>query len=214
MFYACLISAISSSIDSLGIGITYGIKNTKITFSAKLILFIISLCVSTMSISIGNFISSFLPNLVCNIIGFLMLIFMGIFIIFQSFKKTNQTYYNEFNKQGKMYSFFIKPFGITIQIIKNPINSDLDNSKKIDAKEALYLGIALSLDCFCIGLGNAMLGITSFVFPLLVSIFQLVFLSCGLFLGIKLKSITNIPDNIWSIISGLLLIFIGLSKLY
>ena len=33
MFINSLILAISSSIDSLGIGITYGIKNTKITVS-------------------------------------------------------------------------------------------------------------------------------------------------------------------------------------
>ena len=37
-----LFLAISSSIDSFGIGITYGIRNTKISNSAKLILFVIS----------------------------------------------------------------------------------------------------------------------------------------------------------------------------
>ena len=36
-----LFLAISSSIDSLGIGLTYGIKNTKITILAKLIIFIV-----------------------------------------------------------------------------------------------------------------------------------------------------------------------------
>ena len=45
-----LILAISSSIDSLGIGITYGIKNTKITVLARLILFIVAFLVSTISI--------------------------------------------------------------------------------------------------------------------------------------------------------------------
>lgn len=213
MLASCLILAISSSIDSLGIGITYGIKNTKITITARLILFLISLLVSTLSISIGNFITSFLSPLICNIIGFFMLTLMGLFIIFQSFKKTNDKPFVKDDCQNKIYSLFIESLGITIQIIKNPIHSDLDNSKKIDAKEALYLGIALSLDCFCIGIGNAMLGTTSFVFPILVSTFQLVFLSLGLFLGNKLKLVTNIPDNIWSIISGLLLIFIGASKL-
>ena len=34
--------AISSSIDSLGIGITYGVKNTRISNQAKIILFLLS----------------------------------------------------------------------------------------------------------------------------------------------------------------------------
>lgn len=35
MLLNCIILAISSSIDSLGIGITYGIKNTKIFLLVK-----------------------------------------------------------------------------------------------------------------------------------------------------------------------------------
>lgn len=58
-----------------------------------------------------------------------------------------------------------------------------------------------------------MLGMSSFIFPILTSSFQLVFLSLGLSFGRKLNEVTNIPDNIWSIISGVLLIFIGISKL-
>ena len=41
MLLTYLVLAISVSIDSLGIGITYGLRNTKITKLAKIILFII-----------------------------------------------------------------------------------------------------------------------------------------------------------------------------
>ena len=41
MFINSLILALSSSIDSLGIGITYGIKETRISYIANLILFVI-----------------------------------------------------------------------------------------------------------------------------------------------------------------------------
>ena len=213
MFLTYLILAISSSIDSFGIGITYGIKNTRITFVAKLVVFLISLCISTLSISVGKFIYRLFPPFFCNIIGFLILILMGLFIIFQALRKSKKTASSDENSQKRIYNLFINSFGITIQIIKNPINSDLDNSKNIDGKEALYLGFALSLDSLCIGIGNAMLGMFSFIFTMLVAFFQLIFLSLGLIFGNKLKSVTNIPDNIWSIISGILLIFIGISKL-
>lgn len=213
MFLTYLILAISSSIDSFGIGITYGIKNTRITFVAKLVVFLISLCISTLSISVGKFIYRLFPPFFCNIIGFLILILMGLFIIFQALRKSKKTASSDENSQKRIYNLFINSFGITIQIIKNPINSDLDNSKNIDGKEALYLGFALSLDSLCIGIGNAMLGMFSFIFTMLVAFFQLIFLSLGLIFGNKLKKVTNIPDNIWSIIAGILLIFIGISKL-
>ena len=146
-------------------------------------------------------------------IGTLILIFMGLFIIYQSVCKNNLKN-NEIksNSEEKIYSFFIKFLGITIKIIKNPISSDFDNSKKIDGKEALFLGLALSLDAFCVGIGSGIIGINSFIFPFLTSLFQLIFLNTGILFGKKINSLSKLPDNIWSIISGTLLILIGIIK--
>ena len=57
-----ILLAISSSIDSLGIGVTYGIKNTKISKLSKIILFVISLITTYISIFFGNIIQYILPN--------------------------------------------------------------------------------------------------------------------------------------------------------
>ena len=75
-----LFLAISSSIDSFGIGITYGIKNTKISNSAKLILFIISFIVSFFAVHFGDFLKDLLPDNIANYIGCCFLIFLGISI--------------------------------------------------------------------------------------------------------------------------------------
>ncbi|MFQ8988029.1 MAG: manganese efflux pump [Intestinibacter sp.] len=102
--------------------------------------------------------------------------------------------------------------GITIKIIKNPTSSDLDSSHSIDSKEALFLGFALSLDCFCIGAFGSIIGVSSFLFPVFISIFQLVFLSIGNMLGKKLHRLCNLTDNIWSVISGILLVLMGVVR--
>ena len=115
-------------------------------------------------------------------------------------------------KDEKIYHFFIDFLGITIKIIKNPSSSDLDSSNSIDSKEALFLGVALSLDCFCIGMGGSMIGVSPLLFPLFISIFQLVFLNMGHILGKKLYQLSDLPDNTWSVISGILLVFIGLLR--
>ena len=108
---------------------------------------------------------------------------------------------------------FIKFLGVTIQIIKDPISSDFDNSKKIDSKEAIYLGTALSLDSFSVGIGAGMLGSISIIFPLIVSLFQIIFLSLGRNIGEKLNKKIHIPSKIWSILSAVLLILIGIVRL-
>ena len=79
----CLL-ALSVSIDSFGIGITYGLRKTKIVPVAKVILFLISFCMASISIYLGNFLSSFLPPLVTKWIGSLLLIGMGLWILYQS----------------------------------------------------------------------------------------------------------------------------------
>ena len=86
-----LFLAISSSIDSFGIGITYGIRNTKISNLAKLILFVISFIVSFFAVYFGDFLKDLLPDNIANYIGCCLLIFLGGFVCFQSFKKDTKT---------------------------------------------------------------------------------------------------------------------------
>ena len=219
MLLNCLFLAISSSIDSLGIGITYGIKNTKITMGAKSILFFISFIISIISIYFGNLLKYIFPDFLIHYLGSFLLMLMGLFMCFQSLKISKQEYKVKdvqnlkISDTEKIYSFFIKCLGITIKIIKNPTSSDFDKSNIIDSKEALFLGLALSLDSFCIGIGFSMINTFSIIFPLLTSCFQLFFLSLGNYCGKKLYSFSKLPDNIWSIISGILLIIIGFCKM-
>ena len=185
-----LLLALSSSIDSLGIGITYGIKNTKISRIGKIILFAISLITTYISIFFGNLIQYIFPKVFTNFLGCLILICMGIYICFQALKK---------EKDSK-------------NIFNSPISSDINHSKIIEPQEALILAIALSLDSFCIGICGAITDINLTLFPFLVSILQLIFLSLGSYLGIHIRNFCKLPQNVWSIISGILLIFIGFLK--
>ena len=212
MFFNALILAVSASIDSLGVGITYGLKKTQMHFLAFLVLFLLSLTITSISIFLGNFITSFISPNITSVIGSIVLFIIGIFIVYQAaFKKKKSKDISL--SQHREYNIFIKFLGITINIIKDPISSDIDSSNEIDLKEALFLGIALSLDSVSIGFGASAIGINSLFFPLLISIFQILFLNVGRIVGKNINNISSLPNNIWNIISGILLICIGFIKL-
>ncbi|MCI9177868.1 MAG: hypothetical protein HFJ28_04785 [Clostridia bacterium] len=127
---------------------------------------------------------------------------------------------------GKFFHYMLPPFvtewlgsviliimGIILlfQAIQKPNTYDIDNSKHIDSKEAISLGIALSLDSFSIGIGTGVLegNVLFWLFPLLVAEFQMLFLSVGKILGRKLKNIFHIPEIFWSILAASILIIMG-----
>ena len=168
MLLNVILLSISSSIDSFGIGITYGLRRLKINILSKLILFTISVIITYISLLIGKNLCYLLPPVLIKLLGAFILIIIGTTIIFQIInskkEKINQSKNykfldnNSIYTEKKIYKFFIKFLGITIQIIKNPVCSDFDDSLNIDAIEAFYLGISLSIDSFCIGLASSILG--------------------------------------------------------
>ena len=153
MLFTTILLAISSSIDSLGIGITYGIRNTIILNKGKLVIFFISFIITLLSSYLGNILKLIFPTFFIDYFASLLFIVIGIFICFQALKnekKSGNKKIKNCNYQ-KTYSFFIKFLGVSIKVIKDPVSLDLDNSNKIDNKEALFLSLALSIDSLCIG---------------------------------------------------------------
>jgi len=77
MIFHCIILAFCSTLDSLGIGITYGLKNTHILFNAKIILFICSFLVTLLSLFLGDLLSYFFYDSITDILGCIVLILIG-----------------------------------------------------------------------------------------------------------------------------------------
>lgn len=192
MIISSIILAFSSSIDSLGIGITYGIKNTIISNTGKLLLFFISFVTALISLYFGNSIRIFLSEFMAKLLGSMILIIIGGSVLFSNFKK-----------DGKKFN-----------LIKTSACYDIDNSKTIDFKESIFLGFALSIDNFCIGIGASIIGINYTIFPVLVSFFQFILLNFGNYLGRKIYNLNVLNNFPYSIISGIILILIGIFRFF
>lgn len=210
MFLQLLFLTLALSIDSFGIGVSYGIRKIKFSPASFFIISLISLAFSSLSLSIGSVISIIFSEKITSFISILILIILGLFIIKKGLEKNEPLENNKISieKNKKNYSLFIKSLGITINVIKTPSSCDLNNSMYIEPKEAFYLGVALSIDCIGVGIAVSSLKIYANLFPVFIMFFQLAFLSAGMFIGKKLK-LKNLDETKLSIFSGLILILIG-----
>lgn len=201
---ALILLSVSLSMDSLGIGISYGIRKIKVPWSAKLIICVISVIFTAIAVTLGNIILIVVPQKAAEIIGSLMLAFLGLFIILSALLPKRE------KRTKSSRSIVLKPLGITIKIIKNPVSCDFDKSKHIDIIEAIYLGTALSIDSFAAGVSSVVSGgINSLMIPVAVGLCQLIFITVGDIIGKKISSISKIDSKVFVIISGLLLIFMA-----
>ena len=181
MLFNCILLALSVSIDSLTIGISYGLKKTKIDNISNTILFAISFCITCGSIFLGHYISTLFSPTISTILGSSFLIILGVYNIYKT-------------------------------INKPLIDYDIDHSNNIDAKEAIFLGLALSIDSACIGIGSGIIGINNIVLPFFVASFQLVFLNCGNLVANSIAKYVNVSEYALSIFSSFILILVGIFR--
>ena len=208
---ALILLSVSLSMDSLGIGISYGIRKIKIPWPAKLIICAISLIITAIAVTLGTLILVIIPGKVAEIIGILMLAFLGLFIIFSALFPKKE----KIKKTKTVRSIVLKPLGITVKIIRNPVSCDFDKSKHIDILEAVYLGVALSIDSFAAGVSSVISGgINLLMIPISVGLAQLAFLTLGDAIGKKISSISKIDSKVFVVISGSLLIVMALLRVF
>jgi len=183
MILSCILLAISVSIDALSLGVTYGIKHSKITGISNFIIFIIAFISTSIAIFLGNSISKLFSPKIATFLGSVLLIALGIYTIYKSPKKNTSDY-------------------------------DFDNSNSIEKKEAILLALAVSADASCVGLSCGIIGINGFIYPILASFFHMVFINCGNFVAFNIAKKIKVSDKLLSIISGFILILIGVIRIF
>lgn len=207
--------ALSLSMDALGVGVTYGMGKIKIKYHARLIIFSLSFLFTAASVFLGARLSEILPGHSAKFVGVIMLILLGIYIIYNSMVKGGKEKkpQKKDESQRRIFKFFIKTWGITVQIIKDPEAGDRDKSNSIDPVEALYIGLALSVDSLCAGVAGAAIGITSVALPLLTALSQVGFISAGELIGKKIAGRAGKGNKIFSALPGVLLILLAVLRL-
>ncbi|HLS65384.1 MAG TPA: sporulation membrane protein YtaF [Pseudogracilibacillus sp.] len=197
---------IAVSLDGFGVGITYGMRNIRLHVMALFIIMLCSGCLITISMLFGQSIKAFISPATTNILGSMILIGIGLFILFSNYK-AKKKHDGEEKLMRKQ-----TPFHHIKKVLEQPQYADQDRSGTINSSEAILLGIALALDAFGAGVGAALLGYPLLLTVILISSMSGLLLYTGMLVGTILanvhffKKFTNVPP--------LLLITIGIYNFF
>lgn len=199
--------AFAVSLDSFTVGFTYGLRSMRLPIRSLLIIAFCTASSLTIALTIGHIITKIFSPMIAESIGGIMLIIIGAFVIFQFFRSNKDESFEE----KLIVNLEIKSLGLVVNILKKPLSADFDRSGTITGVEALFLGIALSLDAFAVGVSAAMLRYS----PLLLIASVTTMSSLFVLFGIKSGQIFSKYSWIKKIsfLPGLLLILIGFSKI-
>lgn len=196
------------SLDAFVASIHYGVKRIKIPFLSIMIINMICSFLLGLSILLGKEAQRFLPAGATSIISFIILVSLGIYYLFEGLIK----FYLESKKsnEGKLEMQFAGIHFI-LNIYIDETKADKDRSKVLDAKEAIYLAIALSLDSLTIGFGSGLSNMDYLSIMIFSFIAGFLSVCSGLKIGKKLSN--GIKFNL-SWISGILLIVLAVLRLF
>lgn len=207
-----LLLTLAVSLDGFGVGIMYGIRQIKVPILSIVIISLCSGIVMFGSMYVGVWLLHMLSPDIAKKVGAFILVGVGIWAIVQSFMhKHNDTPSNNNKDKHKEYRFEIKSLGLVIHILRAPSKADMDRSGTISATEAIFLGIALSLDAFGAGIGAALIGLSPWLSSLFIALSSGVFIWLGLRIGFLFSYIHWIKKV--SFLPGFILIMMGMMKL-
>ena len=197
--------ALSSSLDNLGVGITYGIRKIRIGIISNLLISVVCFFFSYAGIAFGQWISTVIPGILPVLVSVVLLFAIGFQIIWMSMPR----------KQKKEEESTQNLKGLS-SILKNPECVDFDKSMHIGIVEALVLGIALSANALTNGLSAGLLGYLPLAVSLATAIGSYLALWLGVKIGRKVADVRIGPFKLGqfgALLSGALLVLIAIKSI-
>lgn len=191
VLYALFI-ALTNNIDNIGVRIAYSLKGIKIDVYKNILIAVITFIISTIAAYFGTTLLNIITPTICNILTMIIFIILGLSFILEPYKKKKDT-------------------TTFIGIITSPSNADIDNSKTIDLKEAIFLGIALNLNNIGGSISAGILGINIYLIGILSTIISFLALALGNYLNYFFRNIKVQKKT--TFITGLILIIFGIKQL-
>lgn len=205
-----ILFALALNVDSFCTSLTYGAKSIKVPPLSLFIISLVSMLSIALSMTAGRLLALKLPALFTYRLGCGLLLLIGFWILYQTLCKKKAKSNRLENPEEKTVEIRLRPFGLVIQILKEPARADVDSSGIISPREALFLGTALAVDAIVAGFAVSLLGFSILVTAPAVGLGHFLLSLLGITAGKSIKAglgrqLTALP--------GCILILLGLLKI-
>ncbi|PEX92888.1 sporulation membrane protein YtaF [Bacillus cereus] len=195
--FSILLIGIASNLDNAGVGIAYGIRKIRISWSNNFIIAFLGFLFTLLAGFFGNWIALFISEFTANLIGAIVLGVIGVFILCQPFLSQKDTI------ESKDSS--------VMGILRDPEKADFDGSKTISFSEAIVLGVALSINNIAGGFDAGVTNLNLWLTAVISGLFSFICIRGFAYVGKRF--LAEYLGKWATVIAGILLVLIGIDQL-
>ncbi len=207
--------AVSSNLDTLGVGLAYGSRKYRLPFLSNLICAVIP-CVGTFATMIvGSAVRRIIISQLANILGASIIMVAGLVLIVQHIRRRRKQVDAHSHARYRAHSdsptaarLLIRELG---RILEDPFSVDYDYSGSIETKEAVVLAFALTLNNLSAGFAAGLLGLDVFLIVGSSFILSLVLFYTGIKIGLMFLA-RWFGEN-GALAAGVILILLGIYEI-
>jgi putative sporulation protein YtaF len=204
-----LLLAVSSSLDNLGTGVSYGLRNICIPLSLNLVIAIVNSGGTLFSMLFGKVISEVLRPNIAGLVGAVLLIAIGSWVFIAGIRKKGPETSSE-SPEGTHPSKK-NFFSMLSAALDDPFAAGILCTGKVRLKEGAILVAALTLSNISTGIGAGLIGFNPAITTAAVFLCSVLAISLGMNIGRHSSAL--MIKGIAEKASGLLLAFIGFYEL-
>ena len=204
-----LLLAVSSSLDNLGTGVSYGLRKICFPLSLNLVIAIFNSSGTLLSMLFGEAVSGVLRPNIAGLAGAILLIAIGIWIFIAGVRKKGPEMSSETPEETPTpkKNFFSMLFAA----LDDPFAAGILCTGKVRLKEGAILVAALTLSNISTGIGAGLIGFNPGLTTAAVFVCSVLAISLGMNIGRYSSALTI--KGLAEKASGLLLVFIGFYEL-
>lgn len=209
---SALLLALSSNIDNFAVAIAFGVKRIRIGILSNLVIAIVTGIGTFLSLSAGQAISKYLPDKVANVIGSVVLVGIGLWVIWEALELKKKRKRNKFQFPDTVGAEdFYEKFSYE-GFLEKPERADTDKSGYIDVKESIALALGLTLNNLVVGVGGGISGLSVAITIFLSVMFSMLAIILGYSLGEQFRVKISI---VWiETLSGILILVLGVYEYF
>ncbi|MBW4553508.1 MAG: manganese efflux pump [Aphanocapsa sp. GSE-SYN-MK-11-07L] len=230
--FSSLLLSLASNVDNFAVGIAYGVKRLRISLLSNLLIALISGVGTLLSMSVGDVISSYLPNPVANGLGSAVLVAIGLWGIWETWKIEKKRKRKAALRSREIsrspvaagsYQFASEGYSGEVGysqprsgleefayegFVDRPEKADTDRSGHIGPKEAIALSFGLAINNLSSGVGAGISNLNVTLTAILTFAVSALAIAVGFVLG---KRFSAKMTGLWpGMVSGLLIVLLGL----